>query len=269
MSVALTSNFFANARGLTFEDTTSVTWSFNANSNQLSATGSGGGGGSGANPTGTVGLSVVNGSATTFLRSDGAPPLSQAIAPTWTGVHTFSGSGNGNAIVLSGIQPWINASGADGLTISATAAMTLAMGGNLTIDQSGNSIWQMISGAVTQQASAGYVSYTLYGASNEWTHYVIGGSTTNESFGQQIQAGTSSSDTPLSIINYANTHTLLALYGDGGMVMYGATGGDKGSGTINVSGGFYINGVATPSAASLLTTVMQNDVYYNTFAGAA
>lgn len=47
-------------------------------------------GGTGANPTGTVGLSAVNGAATTYLRSDGAPALSQAIAPTWTGVHTFT-----------------------------------------------------------------------------------------------------------------------------------------------------------------------------------
>lgn len=47
-------------------------------------------GGTAANPTGTVGLTTVNGSASTYLRSDGAPPLSQAIAPTWTGVHTFT-----------------------------------------------------------------------------------------------------------------------------------------------------------------------------------
>jgi len=45
-----------------------------------------------ANPTGTIGLSAVNGSATTYLRSDGAPALSQAIAPTWTDLHTFSNS---------------------------------------------------------------------------------------------------------------------------------------------------------------------------------
>ena len=44
----------------------------------------------GANPTGTIGLSTVNGSAATFLRSDAAPPLSVAITPTWTNVHTFS-----------------------------------------------------------------------------------------------------------------------------------------------------------------------------------
>lgn len=44
----------------------------------------------GANPTASVGLTAVNGVATTFMRSDGAPALSQAIAPTWTQTHTFS-----------------------------------------------------------------------------------------------------------------------------------------------------------------------------------
>jgi len=44
----------------------------------------------GANPTGTVGLSAVNGSATTFLRSDGAPALSQSISPSWTGSHLWT-----------------------------------------------------------------------------------------------------------------------------------------------------------------------------------
>ncbi|MFH1619389.1 MAG: hypothetical protein ABIG11_05740, partial [bacterium] len=48
------------------------------------------GGTSFANPTASVGLSAVNGSATTAMRSDAAPALSQAIVPTWTGAHTFS-----------------------------------------------------------------------------------------------------------------------------------------------------------------------------------
>lgn len=46
----------------------------------------------GANPTASVGLSAVNGSAATFMRSDAAPALDQSIAPTWTNTHTFSGS---------------------------------------------------------------------------------------------------------------------------------------------------------------------------------
>lgn len=43
-----------------------------------------------ANPTASVGLTAVNGSASTAMRSDAAPPLSQAITPTWSGQHTFS-----------------------------------------------------------------------------------------------------------------------------------------------------------------------------------
>jgi hypothetical protein len=52
-----------------------------------------------ANPTGTVGLTVVNGSALTAMRSDAAPPLSQAITPTWTGVHIFKEGATGTPIV--------------------------------------------------------------------------------------------------------------------------------------------------------------------------
>lgn len=43
-----------------------------------------------ATPTTTVGLAAVAGTATTAIRSDGAPALSQAIVPTWTGIHTWS-----------------------------------------------------------------------------------------------------------------------------------------------------------------------------------
>lgn len=42
-----------------------------------------------ANPTAEVGLTAVNGTATTAMRSDAAPPLDQAISPTWSGNHTF------------------------------------------------------------------------------------------------------------------------------------------------------------------------------------
>ncbi len=48
-----------------------------------------------ANPTGTIGLTAVNGSAATAIRSDGAPALSQAIVPTWTGLHTFTNASVG------------------------------------------------------------------------------------------------------------------------------------------------------------------------------
>ena len=46
-----------------------------------------------ANPTASVVLIPVNGAATTAMRSDAAPQLSQAIAPTWTAQHTFQRAG--------------------------------------------------------------------------------------------------------------------------------------------------------------------------------
>lgn len=62
---------------------------------------------SAANPTATIGLSVVNGSAGTFMRSDAAPPLSQSITPTWSAQHIFSSSGAGasSAVLLSSATP--------------------------------------------------------------------------------------------------------------------------------------------------------------------
>lgn len=47
-------------------------------------------GATGANPSASAGLTAVNGSALTFMRSDGAPAISQSITPTWTGRHIFS-----------------------------------------------------------------------------------------------------------------------------------------------------------------------------------
>lgn len=43
-----------------------------------------------ANPSATIGLTATNGVATTAMRSDAAPALSQAISPTWTAAHAFS-----------------------------------------------------------------------------------------------------------------------------------------------------------------------------------
>lgn len=54
--------------------------------------GADGSGSEGANPTASVGTTAVNGSAATFLRSDGAPAINQAMTPTWTGLHRFRSS---------------------------------------------------------------------------------------------------------------------------------------------------------------------------------
>jgi hypothetical protein len=54
-----------------------------------------------ANPSTSLGLSAVNGSATTFMRSDAAPALDQSITPTWTGLHTYRKDAIGSSITES------------------------------------------------------------------------------------------------------------------------------------------------------------------------
>lgn len=81
--------------------------------------------GSGANPTATIGLTAVNGVASTLMRSDGAPALSQAIAPTWTGAHTFTG----NTTTFNRASGNVNTAWTDGTVISqyySSGASTLA-----------------------------------------------------------------------------------------------------------------------------------------------
>lgn len=56
----------------------------------------------GANPSASLGLTAVNGSAGTFMRSDGAPALDQTIAPTMTGAWSFT---NALAVTLSSATP--------------------------------------------------------------------------------------------------------------------------------------------------------------------
>lgn len=75
----------------------------------------------GANPTGTVGLTAVNGSATSFLRSDGAPALSQAISPTWSGTHIFS-----NAVTGASFIPTSASIPTNGMYLSATNQLNFA-----------------------------------------------------------------------------------------------------------------------------------------------
>jgi len=62
----------------------------------------------GANPTAQVGLTAANGAAATFMRSDAAPPISQAIAPQWSAMHTFvlAGSASQSTLRLGGLNPY-------------------------------------------------------------------------------------------------------------------------------------------------------------------
>lgn len=69
-------NFLTAGTGITFSGTTNVT----INSSF----------GGFANPTASLGLTAINGVATTAMRSDAAPALDVTITPTWTGEHIWN-----------------------------------------------------------------------------------------------------------------------------------------------------------------------------------
>lgn len=101
-----------------------------------------------ANPTASVGLTAVNGSATTAMRSDGAPALSQAIVPTWTGQHAFTG-------------------GMRGLTITVNQnANTAPLITNTSVGTSAQATWQATNDAgnfgVVGIAGSGYTTSPIY-----------------------------------------------------------------------------------------------------------
>lgn len=79
----------------------------------------------GANPSASIGLSAVNGTAATFMRSDGAPALSQSISPTMSGNWIFSpASASAIAINQAGTSPAITVTGA------STPALELNLASN-------------------------------------------------------------------------------------------------------------------------------------------
>jgi len=76
-----------------------------------------------ATPTALVGLAAVAGSATSGIRSDGAPALDQSIGPTWTGQHKFTQP------VLASLSLQVTGSSATGYGTSGGLEFSYSGGG--------------------------------------------------------------------------------------------------------------------------------------------
>lgn len=122
---------------------------------------------SGANPTGTIGLTAVNGVASTYMRSDGTPALSQSIAPTWTGNHIFT---PGSGVPFNGTRAGVNGAGDAATLFIATDGKTIG-DGNLVAFRGLNA-----SSSVVNYAFAGsrIVSPTAGSESGSFNVYTIG-----------------------------------------------------------------------------------------------
>lgn len=122
--------------------------------------------GTAANPTGTIGLTAVNGSATTYLRSDGAPPLGVTISPTMTGNWIFAPS-SGNTLFSAGNVGIGTATAGAPLVITGTGTVSLTTTGNVGIGTLAPIATLAVNGSIvlTGTATSGGASYVCVNSS--------------------------------------------------------------------------------------------------------
>jgi len=222
----------------------------------------------GANPSGTIGLSAVNGSAVSYMRSDGAPALSQSIAPTWTAPHIFSSSGVGSstAVYLQSATPYMGwretdqGAGSQDWLLGATASVW-----RLGTSSDGSAVDRNAI-AITRGASIAVSDVALGNATNNPTFSFLGTGTVTTG-GPILAPDGSTSAYAYSNTGDANTGVRFpaadqVAIGTGGTdrltigpgVQVGSpTGGDQGAGTLNATG-LYINGVAVAGAGEVTVT---------------
>jgi hypothetical protein len=233
----------------------------------------------GGNPTAQVGLAAINGSAVTFMRSDAAPALNVSIAPTWTGLHTFT-----KTVTIS------PTSGLVGLTINGAAnqyaaqligsstagqsfGLSIAAGTNATdravdVENQGSSVvffrifgdghgllgpssslglsWTA-GGAFTLAVPSSGLALLVNGAANNYAVQATGSSTSGQSFGLTVVGGTTSADAALLVLNQAQTITFCKIFGDG----HGTLGPSATSGLSWTAGGNIV--IAQPSGGVPVT----------------
>lgn len=184
---------------------------------------------SGANPTGTIGLTAVNGSASSCIRSDGAPALSQAIVPTWTGIHTFSAIpvfsagatlGNNTSLNWGGTHTAITmlGGGSGVANIDSDGMLNLRVGGATSFT---TAVQIAATGAVAIAAPSSNSALTVNGVAgaNVPAETIIGSTTAGQSNGLFIEAGAgSASDRVFDVLNQATSVRLGGLWGDGHFV---------------------------------------------------
>lgn len=228
--------------------------------------------------------------ATTFLRGDGScqsagggPTLSGT--QTWTGVNTWSSTTPALRLFTTGaatdrkdIRLEASASGqlqlnsytdagslmnsliiasraSGGFTtatfgtsngsntlLGSTVNLATAGGTKLSINANGQ--------ATFAQPAVGGATVTVNGPSVSGLGlYVNAGTNTGASNGVQIDAGTNSSDQAIVIQDGSATTNFLTIDGAGSATM-GNAATPQGPGTLNVTGGFYVNGVAVGASAA-------------------
>lgn len=216
---------------------------------------------SGANPSASIGLSAINGSATNYMRSDGAPALSQAIAPTWTGNHIFAGSGVAITVNASNSSPSVVLNGFSG-----------SPNGLKMVDgQSGNAVWQIEDGFCSSVSPGVFGIYSGALTTSALCIGTDGGIYAPTATGGDKGVGTVNAanyyinGTVLGTLATANALTPPAIGGTtpaagsfttltgASSVIGSPTGGNEGAGTLNATE-LFVNGSAVATTNTGCTT---------------
>lgn len=238
-------------------------------------------------PTAKVGATAVTGTALTFMTSDSAPPIDLTFTPTMTGAWVFTPTA-GIALTLNAftgqnalfVQGVANTYAVD-ITGSATSGQSFGLsvvaGSNgsdvaFSVENNAATIGFLEifgSGLITSTGQwvytpiAGTQTLTVTGAANQYGVQVLGSSTTGQSYGLQIIAGTNASDNPFVIEQHGGSITFLAMTGQGITTINGAW-TFNGEGTFNAAAGTYgllVNGVDSNYTCSIVGSTTSTKSY--------
>jgi hypothetical protein len=206
---------------------------------------------SSGNPTANVFLTPVNGSATTYMRSDAAPALAQTISPVMTGNWQFSPTTGGAVIIGSdGVnQPLLLDAGSisqamliDSENVNGSFIVftrnggavsyignSAALGGSLDfLGLRGQTGIDFLTNAGAHKAATfatagnlvlnpptGGVTCSISGASGQYTLLINGNAAVGFSNGLQCDSGTNSSDTCVLFQNQGSSTVFFRIFGDG------------------------------------------------------
>lgn len=213
------------------------------------------------NPTAKVGLTPVNGSASTVMRSDAAPALDQTISPSWSGIHTF-----GNPVLIGGGQfgGLANPTTKIGLTaVNGTSTEAMRSDAAQALDQSITPTW---TGAHIWSSTLSASGNPLTATSTRVATAIaaVKSSSTNAS------NNTLTTDSALTLTfnetGYYEVEVWLAFYeasvGTGGFQFNLAGGGTAAYGTVNFSVEGYGNGAIAlaPAITSTSTAISATTV---------
>jgi hypothetical protein len=211
-----------------------------------------------ANPTGTIGLTAANGSATTAMRSDAAPALSQAITPTWTSLHTFA----------AGFLSTASSTNVGAFTVSgATNLAALTASGNTSLQQATSttlfSAVANFTSALASTLNASVANIVGFTATNATTTNLIATNATTTNFaalgttyfGGNVGIGTTTPGSIFSVQGVANfASTSSTLYGN-----FNALGTSTLSSAAITSYPFTIKGNSTATGQSAYDLYMSSN----------